>query len=158
MIGQVTLVVGLSEHLPDIKAVGLRELASRLPGSLLVEDPLHPIEYVAAIFRRDQIGQRSILMYHGDNLRHLGLKRPFRVLDLFDLFVALLSQIGQIVLEAYHAVVRGAILALFDAVLFGNPASLTLTLAEGIAKILSRVAPLSGKRTRLGVAQHVCKI
>jgi hypothetical protein len=62
------------------------------------------------------------------------------------------------VLEAYHAVVRGAIRALLDAVLFGHPSGLILTLAEGVAKIIGRMALLLGKRTALGIAQHVRKI
>ena len=97
---QALLVFGLSEHLTDVDTVGLGELASGLPGSLFVEDPLHRLEYVAAIFRRGQIGQRSILVYQGDNLRHLGFHGLFGVLNLFDLFVALVGQTGQIVLKA----------------------------------------------------------
>jgi hypothetical protein len=155
---QILLVFGLSEHLTDVDAVALCELAGGLPGSLRIEDPLHRVEYVAGILRRGQIGERFILVYHSDNLRHLGLKGLFWVLDLFDLFVALLSQIGQIVLEAYHAVVRGAIRALLDAILFGHLPGLILTLTEDVAKIIGRMALLLGKRTTLGIAQHVRKI
>jgi hypothetical protein len=155
---QILLVFGWSEHLTDVDAVGLCELAGRLPGSLRIEDPLHRVEYVAGILRRGQIGERSILVYHSDNLRHLGLKGLFRVLDLFDLFVALLSQIGKIVLEAYRAVVRGAVRALLDAILFGHLPGLILTLAEDVAKIIGRMALLFGERTRLRIAQHVRKI
>jgi hypothetical protein len=50
------LVVGLPEHLSNIDAVGLRELASRLPGSLLIEDPLHRFQHVAATFCRRESG------------------------------------------------------------------------------------------------------
>jgi hypothetical protein len=85
------LVLWLSKHLPDIKAVGLRELTSRLPGGLLVQDPLHRVEDVAAIFRGSKIGQRSILVYCCHNLRHLGFHGLFGVLDLFDLFVTLVG-------------------------------------------------------------------
>jgi hypothetical protein len=99
VVFEVLLVVPLSKHLANIDAVGLRELASRLRVSLRVEDPLHRIEYVAAIFRRGEIGQRSILVYRGDNLRHLGFHGLFGVLNLFDLFVALFGQTGQIVLK-----------------------------------------------------------
>jgi hypothetical protein len=38
---QIDLAIGLAEHLPDIETVGLCELTSGLPVSLLVEDPLH---------------------------------------------------------------------------------------------------------------------
>jgi hypothetical protein len=158
VISQGCLVVGLSEHFPDIKAVGLCELARRLPSSLRIKDPLHRVEHVAAIFRRGKVGQRSMLVYCGHNLRNLGFHGLFGVLDLFDLFIALLGQIRQIVLEAHHAVVGAAIGALLDTVLFSNPPRLILTLPENIAEIVSRIALLFGERTRLRVAQHAREI
>ncbi len=77
MLLQALLVVGLSEHLANVETVGLCELARGLPGSLLVQDALHRIEYVAAIFRGGHIGQRSIPVNCGDNLRHFGFKGLF---------------------------------------------------------------------------------
>jgi hypothetical protein len=56
VISQAILIVGLSEHLPDIKAVGLRELAGRLPSSLRIEDTVHCIEHVAGILCGGEIG------------------------------------------------------------------------------------------------------
>ncbi|KLO26664.1 hypothetical protein [Mycobacterium haemophilum] len=91
LVFEVLFVVRLSEHLADVGAIGLRELPSGLAGSLLVEDPLYRVEYVAAVFRRGQISQRSILVNHGDNLWHFGFRRLFRILDLFDLFITLFS-------------------------------------------------------------------
>ena len=79
-------------------------------------------------------------------------------LDLFDPLVALLGQTSQIVLEAYRAVVCGAIRTLLDAVLVGDSARLILSLAESVAKIVRRMALLSGEWTSLGVAQHLCKM
>jgi len=48
--------VPVSEHLADIHTVGLCELPRRLPVSFLVKDPLHRIEYIAAIFRGGKTG------------------------------------------------------------------------------------------------------
>ena len=96
---EVPLVVRLSEYLRDVDAVGLSELAGRLPDSLFVEDPLHRVEHICAILGRGYIGQCSILMNHGDDLGHLCFRGPFRVLDLSDLFIAFLSQSLQIVPE-----------------------------------------------------------
>jgi hypothetical protein len=91
-------------------------------------------------------------------LRHLGLHGLFGVLDLLDLFIALIGQTGQIVLKALHAVVGGAIGALFDAILFSNPPSLIFTLLESVAEVISRVALLFGERTSSSIAQCFGKI
>lgn len=141
-----------------IKAVGLRELTSRLPQSLFVQDSLHRVEDVAAIFRGSHAGQCSILVYCGDNLRHLGFYRLFGVLDLFDPLITLVCQTCQIALKALHAVVRGAIRTLFDPILFCHPPRLALTLAEGVAEVISCVALLFCERTGLRHSQHICEM
>ncbi|WP_076058511.1 hypothetical protein [Mycobacterium sp. IS-1264] len=138
--------------------MGLRELTSGLPCTLLVEDPLHRIKDIAAIFRGSKAGQGSILVYCGHNLRHLSCRGLFGVLDLFDPLITLVSQIGQIVLETLHAVVGTAVRALLGAVLFGNSPRLILTLAESIAEIISRIALLFGERAGLRVTKHVCEV
>ncbi|OMC17688.1 hypothetical protein [Mycobacterium sp. SP-6446] len=155
---QFLLVFWRSEHLSDIKAVSLRELTGGLPRGLLVQDPLHRIEDIAAIFRCSKTSQRTILVYCGHNLRHLRCRRLFGVLDLFDPLITLVSQIGQIVLEALHAVVGVAVRALLGAVLFSNPPRLTLTLLESVAEIIGRIALLFGERTGLRIAKHVCEM
>jgi hypothetical protein len=152
------LVVGLPEHLSNIDAVGLRELTSRLPGSLLVEDPLHRFQHVAARFCRRESCQRSRLVYHGNNLWHLCFDGLLRALDLFDLLVALFRHGGQVVLKANRAVVRGAVCALLHTILVRHPPRLLFSLAEGVAKIVGRVSLLSGEWTSLGVVQHVGKM
>ncbi|OMC52993.1 hypothetical protein A5745_23135 [Mycobacterium sp. IS-2888] len=144
--------------MPDIKAVGLRELTGGLPCGLLIQDPLHRIEDIAAIFRGSKTGQRSILVYGGHNLRHLGSRGLFGVLDLFDPLITLVSQIGQIVLEALHAVVGSAVRAFLGAVLFSNPSRLILTLPESVTEIVSRIALLFGERTGLRIAKHICEM
>jgi hypothetical protein len=155
---QAFLVFQLSEHLTDVNTVSLCELASGLSGSLLVENPLHRVEHIAAIFRGSKISQCSILVYCGDNLRNLGFHGLFGVLDLFDPLVALVSQIGQIVLEAHHAVVGGTIRALLDTVFFSNLPRLILALPESVTEIVSRIALLFGEGAGLGIAQHIRKM
>jgi hypothetical protein len=158
LILEFPLLIGLPEHLSDVEVVGLCELAGRLPGSFRVEDPLHRVEHVAAILCRCDIGQCSILVYRGDDLCHLGFHGLFGVLDIFDLFIALLSQTGQIVSKALHAVVGSAIRTFLDAVLFGHEVGMLLTLLKGITEIIGRMTPLRGERTRLGILQHVRKL
>ncbi|OMC52690.1 hypothetical protein A5747_21080 [Mycobacterium sp. IS-836] len=85
-------------------------------------------------------------------MRHLGCHRLFGVLDFFDPLITLVGQIGQIVLEALHAVVGGAIRALFDTVLFSNLACLIFTPLESVAEIISRIAMLFSQRSGLGIA------
>jgi|GEM_PF-6951988 len=155
---QASLFFGLSEHPTDVDPVILGELAGGLSGSFLVEDPLYCVEHVAAVLRRGQIGQRAILVYQRDNLCHLGFRGLFGVLNLFDLFVALLGQTGQIVLKAYHAVVGGAVCSSLDAILFGHLPSLVFTLEKCVAKIIRRMALLSGERTGLCISQRVSEI
>ena len=94
-------------------------------------------------------------MYCGDDLRHLGFHGLFGILNLFDPLVAFLGQIGQIVPEAYHAVVGGAVRALLDAVLFSHLPRLFFTLSEGLAKIVSSKALLFGEWPSLGITQHI---
>jgi hypothetical protein len=43
LVVELALLMGLSEHLARVEAVGLGELPRRLPGSLVVEDPLHRV-------------------------------------------------------------------------------------------------------------------
>jgi hypothetical protein len=138
--------------------VTLCELAGRLPGSLSIEDPLHRVEHVTAILCGNEIRQRSVLVYHSDNLWHFRFTRLLRFLDLFDAFIALLGQTGQIVLKADHAVVRGAVSALFNAILFGHSAGVIFTVAEGGAEVLGCVTLLVHERTCSGAEQNVGKI
>ena len=152
------MIVWLSEHLRDIDAVGMCELASRLAGPLLVEDLLHRVEHVTAILRCGQTGKGSALVYQCNDLRHLGLYGLLRALDFFDLVVALLGQTCQILLKAKGAVVGGAIRPLLYAVLVGDSSRLILPLAEGVAKIIGCMPLLSAERAGLGVAQDGRKI
>jgi hypothetical protein len=62
------------------------------------------------------------------------------------------------VLQAYHAVVGGAICALLGAVLFCDLARLFLALAESVTEIVSRKALLLSERTSLSIPQHVSKM
>jgi hypothetical protein len=71
LILKCPFLIGLSEHSSHVEAVVLRELAGRLSGSLRVEDPLHRVNHIAAILRCGQTGERSILVYYGDDLCHL---------------------------------------------------------------------------------------
>jgi hypothetical protein len=153
------LVVGMSEHLACIEAVSLRELASRLSaGPLSVENPLHRIEYVAGPFRCSHVGQRSALIDCEDDLSNLGFRWFFRIFDIFNLLVVLVGQIGQVMLEAHHAVVGGFVCALLCAVLFGYLVRLFLALAESVAEIVGRIALLVREWTSLGIAQHICEM
>ena len=73
----------------------LRELASRLSAvPLSIENPLHRIEYIARPFRGSHISQRSTLIDCEDDLGDLRFCRLFRVLNIFDLLVVLVRQIG----------------------------------------------------------------
>jgi len=99
-----------------------------------------------------------MLVDGGNNLGHLCYLGLFGVLDLFDPFITLLGQIGQIVLKAHHAVVGGGIRALLDAVLFCNTLRLRLALSESVAEIVSGIAPLFGEGASLGMTQQVGKL
>ncbi|MCV7412953.1 hypothetical protein AWC05_12115 [Mycobacterium florentinum] len=126
-------MIGWPEHVADISAVRLRELARRHADPFRVEYSLHCIQYVAGVFCSGDAGHRPILVYCGDDLRDLGFHGLFGVLDLFDSLIAFGSQIGQVLPEARHTVVGSAVCPLFDAVLFGYRPRLLFTLSEGIA-------------------------
>jgi hypothetical protein len=72
--------------------------------------------------------------------------------------ISFVGQIRQIVLEAHHAVVGGAIRALLDTVLFSNPPRLIFTPLKSVAKIVGRITLLFGERTGLSIAQHIRKM
>ncbi|WP_090603172.1 hypothetical protein [Mycobacterium lentiflavum] len=94
-------------------------------------------------------------MYGGDHLRDLGFHGQFGLLDLFDPLIAFYGQTRQILPEAHHAVVGGAVCALFDAVVFGHPPCLLFTLPEGISEIIRSNTVLVREWPSLGTAEHV---
>jgi hypothetical protein len=72
--------------------------------------------------------------------------------------IALLSQIGQLVPEAEHAAVRGAVGTFLDAAFFRDPAGTNLTPAECVAEIIDRNTLLPDERTCSGVSQQISKV
>jgi hypothetical protein len=83
-------------------------------------------------------------VYCSDDLRHLRFYGLFGILYLFDPLVTLLGHVGQIVLEAHHAVVDAAVRVLLNAVLLSNLPRLIFALSVRIAKVVHCVAPLIG--------------
>jgi hypothetical protein len=88
------LLVRSSEHLTHFEAVRLGKLTSGLPRNFCIEDLLHCIGNVATILCCDHICLSSIAVDRLDDLWDFGHNRLFRILDLFDLFVALVGHIG----------------------------------------------------------------
>ncbi|WP_131829163.1 hypothetical protein [Mycobacterium numidiamassiliense] len=149
----------MSEHIPGVETVSLRELPSRLSSwPFSVENPLHRIEDVAGPFCCCHASQRSALIDCGNDLRNLGFRWFLRLFNIVDLLVVFVSQMGQVLLEAHHAVVGGFVRALFSAILFGYLASLFFALTESIAKIVGRIALLVREWATLGVAQHIREV
>jgi hypothetical protein len=108
----------MPKQLAGVDTIRLGELSCRLPCCLCIEDPLHRIEHIVPIFCCRDVGQRPVLVNHGNNLCHLDLDRIFGILDSLYPVISLLGQISQIVLEALHAVVCGAIRTFFAAAFF----------------------------------------
>ncbi|OBA78346.1 hypothetical protein A9W99_24865 [Mycobacterium sp. 1164966.3] len=58
------------------------------------------------------------------------------MLNFVDSVVALIRQIGEIVLKAQHAVVRGSIASQLESVFLGDPSGICLTTSVGITEII----------------------
>jgi hypothetical protein len=137
--------MGLTKQFACIDTIRLGELSCRLPRCLCVEDPLQRIEHIAPIFRRRDVGERPVLVNHCNNLCNLDLQRIFGVLDSLYPGISLLGQTSQIVLEALHAVVRGAVRTFLAATFFRDPACTNLTPAKRVAEVVDGDSVLTGK-------------